>query len=108
MHSSETSEKIQQFRVLVKRNSPIFLGIHQSFYISERCSTNTISWYTAFYCLHFGNIISEKITIPMAKSETKKDLFQIHLSNEERAPGCLGDLLGMKSCPVMQGLFQKP
>ena len=44
----------------------------------------------------------------MAKSETKKDLFQIHLSNEERAPGCLGDLLGMKSCPVMQGLFQKP
>ena len=42
----------------------------------------------------------------MAKSETKKDLFQFHLSNEERAPGCLGDLLGMNSCPVMQGLFQ--
>ena len=31
-----------------------------------------------------------------------------HLSNEKRAPGCLGDVLGMKSYPVMGGLVHEP
>ena len=40
--------------------------------------------------------------------DTKKGRGSVQVSNEERAAGCLGDLLGMKSYLVLWGLFHKP
>ena len=56
--------------------------------------------------LHFFELFrsrSQPLIFPLLGGSTPI----LKLSNEKRAPGCLGDLLGMKWYPVMWGVFHR-